>query len=403
MRYYQKMHADQAFVKKLQNDGIITPEEDIYPTWKSLRIKYEDMLSILFSFRYGFKPAQKNILTAFTYMFLHGSFMHILGNMVFLWLVGCVLELGCGRLMYIVMYLLSGMVSAAFFCLVYMDSTVPLIGASGAISGLIGAYTVTYGRRKIKVFYSLGIYFNYAKVSAIILLPIWIGKEVFQLLFGGYSQVAYVAHIGGLISGAALAYLNVKVLGRIDEGVFAEDPKEKIAPLIEQALKRIGELDMEGARPLLAKVLEIDPKNRDALTHIFNIDKLNPEGERFHKTASTLIGQLSSDKEAHGTMYDTYKEYTRISESPRFNLDLLFRISSIFSARGYLEESEKIMVMLLKNHPVSQQVPNGILNLGRAFLRKGMAAKGKKCLKIICQRYPESAEYQTAQRLLKDS
>ena len=90
VRYYQKMQADQAFIKKLQNDGIITPEEDIYPTWKSLRIKYEDMLSILFSFRYGFKPAQKNILTAFTYMFLHGSFMHILGNMVFLWLVGCV-------------------------------------------------------------------------------------------------------------------------------------------------------------------------------------------------------------------------------------------------------------------------------------------------------------------------
>jgi membrane associated rhomboid family serine protease len=404
--YYEKMQRDRVFMKKLENDEIITPEDEEYPTWKSLRTKYEDILSTLVSFRYGFTPARKSYVTAFTYMFLHGSFMHLLGNMVFLWLVGCVLEVGCGRLLYLMMYLLTGIFSVVLFYLVYMDSTVPLIGASGAIAGLMGAFTVTHGKRKIKVFYSIGIYFNYAKVSGIFLLPVWIGNEIFQLFFGGYTQVAYVAHLGGLISGAALGFLNLKFIGRIDEEVFGEgpeDPKNKIALLLEQALKRIGELDMEGARPFLVQVLEIEPNNRNALTHLFNIDKLNPENERFHITASKLLGHLSHDKEALGIMHNTYREYTRIAKGPKFNLDLLSRLSLIFAASGYLEESERIMVMLLKKHPKFQKVPTGILKLGRVYLKKGMFEKGRKCFRIICQRYPESAEYQMAYNLLKGS
>ena len=180
---YWKMREDDVFTVKLQNDEIITPEDAIYTEWKDLRIKFEELLNRVVFLRYGFTPAFKNYVTPFTHMFLHGSFMHLLGNMVFLWLVGCVLELGCGRIFYLGMYLVTGFCSAGLFFLAYMNSTVPCIGASGAISGLIGAYTVLYGRRKIKVFYSLGFYFNYAKIPAIFLLPVWIGNEVFQLLF----------------------------------------------------------------------------------------------------------------------------------------------------------------------------------------------------------------------------
>jgi len=390
-------------MKKLLNDEIITPQGQIYTTWKSLRRNHEDLLSRVVIQGYGFKPAGKSFVTTFTHMFLHGSFMHLLGNMIFLWLVGCVLELGCGRVFYVAMYLLCGILAVGLFALVYMDSRVPLVGASGAISGLMGAYTVLYGKKKIKVFYSLGFYFNYAKVYAILMLPIWIGKEVFQLFFGGFSQVAYVAHIGGLASGAALGYVNLKFLGQVSEEVFGEDPKEKIAPLLEEALERIGRLEMNGARPLLEQVLEMDPYNRSALTHLFNIDKLNPEDARFHKTVSELLHHLTNDSEAHEALYATYKECRRISKKLRFSLDFLFRIASTFSAHGYLEESEKIMAMLLQERPGYQKLPTGILRLAQAYLRKEMIQKGKKCLLIICRRYPESAESQVARQLLTGS
>lgn len=403
IKVWGKMQKDNLFIKKLLKGEIITPEEGIYADWKSLRIGFEEELSHVVSNNYGFKPAERSFLTAFTYMFLHGGFMHLLGNMVFLWLVGCALELGSGRMMYTITYLLTGLLSAWLFSLAYADSTIPLVGASGAISGLMGAYTLLYGKKKIRIFYSLVFYFNYAKVPAIILLPVWLGNEIFQLVLGSVSQVAYMAHIGGLVSGALLGYLNFKVIGNVDQEIFEEDPKERIAPLIEEALGRIGRLDMDGARPLLEQVLEADPDNKEALLHLFNIEKLNPDSEQFHKAASKLLHCFSADKEYHEDMYKAYKEYRNNSKRSRLSIDLLLRISAILCALGYLEDSEKILASIQRAHPKLQQIPNSIVNLARAYLRKGMEKKGHQCLLIISKKYPHSPEAQVAQQLLKSA
>ena len=400
MRLYPKMQRDKVFTKKLLNDEIITKGDPDYGPWKSLRMHFEAMKSQTVAQKYGFKPAERSYVTTFTHMFLHGSFMHLLGNMVFLWLVGCVLELGCGRAFYVALYLLTGVAAVWLFGLVYMSSTTPLVGASGAIAGLIGAFTVLYGKKKIKVFYSFGFYFNYAKVAGIALLPVWIGKEIFQLLFGGLSHVAYMAHIGGLASGAILGYLNLKLLGQASEEVFGEDPREKIPHLLEAAMQRIGKLDMDGARPLLEEALEIDPQNRSALTHLFNIDKLNPRNARFHKTASRLFHLLINDAKGHQTLYVTYREYRHLSKKLKISPDLTFRIASAFSAHGYFDESARIMVMFLKKRPGYQDLPNGILRLGQAYLKNGMQKRGKQCLQIVCKRFPESAESKIARQLL---
>ncbi len=275
-RYYPKMQQDGAFLTKLENNEIIPPHDPDFAGWKNMRAQYTALLQQVFSFRYGFIPAHPNLPAGFLHMFTHGSFMHLLGNMIFLWLVGCVLELGCGRVFYLALYLLTGICAVGTFAIIYSGSTAPLIGASGAVSGLMGAFTVIYGLRKIRIFYSLGFYFNYAEIPAIVLFPFWIANEFFQLFFGMASNVAYVAHIGGLASGAFCGLIGRKLSLRADSEVFNPDPGEKIAPLLEDALGRIAELDMKGARPLLEEVLKIDPQHRSALTHLFNIDKLNP-------------------------------------------------------------------------------------------------------------------------------
>lgn len=400
MRLYPEMQRDKVFMKRLLNDEIIVTEDPDYGPWKSLRMHFEALKSQTVAQEYGFKPAERSLVTTFTYMFLHGSFMHLLGNMVFLWLVGCVLELGCGRAFYVALYFLTGVAAVWLFGFIYMSSTTPLVGASGAIAGLMGAFTVLYGKKKIKVFYSFGFYFNYAKVAGITLLPVWIGKEIFLLLFGGYSQIAYVAHIGGLASGALLGYVNLKFLGQAREEVFGEDPTERVPQLLEGAMQAIGKLDMQGARPLLEEVLEIDPQNKSALTHLFNIDKLNPKDARFHKTASRLFSLLTNDSKAHQTLYATYKEYRRLSRGLKLGPDLIFQIASAFSAHGYVDESAKIMALFLKDRPEYQKLPTGILRLGQAYLKNGRKKRGKKCLQILCKRFPESAESKIARQLL---
>ena len=401
MRLWATMQQDNAFMKKLINDEIITPTDHEYVKWKGLRKKYEGIMSEAVVQRYGYKPAEKSIITPFTYMFLHGGFMHLLGNMIFLWLVGCVLELGCGRAFYTSLFLVTGFLSALLFGLIYTDSQTSLVGASGAISGLMGAYTVLYGKKKIKVFYSLGFYFNYAKISAVTLLPIWLAKEIVQLFFGGISQVAYVAHIAGLISGAVLGYINLRFLGRVSDEVFAEDPKEKVAHLLEKAMESISRLDMQSARPLLEEVLTIDPHNRAALNHLFNVDKLKPDDDRFHQTATRLLLQCINDDHSHETLHKVYKEYRGISKKLRLSPDLLLQITSTFSSHGYIEESERIIALLLKSRPEFPKLPTGILKLAQAYLKKGMKDKGKKCLAIIGRKYPQSPEARIARRLLK--
>ena len=400
--WYQRMMQDAEFQTRLLRDEIIRGDQQRFSEWKQLRAQYDDILFRVVALRYGFRPAFPTYFTPFTYMFLHGGFGHLLGNMIFLWLVGCALELGYGRVLYAGLYLLTGVLSVGLYYLVDMTSTAPLIGASGAIAGLMGAYTLLYGRRKIKVFYSLGFYFNYTRVPALVLLSLWIGNECFQLFFGGASHVAYVAHLGGLASGALLGFVSKKCLGAVMEPETApQDSREEQVSLLDEALEKLGKLDMDGARVLLERVLERDPGNTKALTHLFHIDKLHPESERFHATASRLFLRLTNDKAEQGSVYTIFQEYVRLAPRLRLDQQLLFRITSVLAAQGHPEDGERIMAVLLRTHPRSAAIPTGILHLARAYLHLGKSDKGRKCLQVICRKYPESSECHIARKLLQ--
>jgi membrane associated rhomboid family serine protease len=401
VRYYREMEQDLPFLAKLNNDEIIVPSDPQYDRWKYLRSKYDQKRSEIISLQYGFRPAYKSILTAFTYMFLHGSTGHLFGNMVFLWIVGCMLEMGLSRLLYGGLYLCSGLVAAGVFGLVYMNSTIPVVGASGAIAGLMGAFAVLFGKKKVKIFYYLGFYFNYLKIPAIILLPIWIGNEFYQLFFGSTSNVAYMAHIGGLMGGALLSLAILKYCLPLNKGVFDETPEDEIAPLMEKALTHIAELDMEAAKQLLDQVLVKDPENIDALTHLFNIYKLDPESDQFHQTAKRLIFQLSRNYNTYEKADKFYREYIGHTRRPRLSPQLYVQLSAMFSATGHLESAVKILAFLVKKVPDSPGIPTALLKLARAYRQKGMTLEGNKCLQLLAHKYPASNEAQVARKSLQ--
>lgn len=138
----------------------------------------------------------------FTAMFLHGGFFHLAGNMVYLWIFGDSVEDRVGRGRFIAFYLICGAVAALTQALPDTRSTVPMIGASGAVSGVLGAYAVLYPRANVLV----AIPFLLARVPALIVLGVWfVGQLVSSMLAEpGAGGVAFVAHIGGFIGGAVL-------------------------------------------------------------------------------------------------------------------------------------------------------------------------------------------------------
>ena len=254
------------FQRKLSAGAIFTPVDAVYAEWRTLRTSYEGELARIPSMRYGLRPAVHQPLTFGTYMFLHGGLGHTIGNLIFLWIFGCIIEMGCGRMQYAVIYVLSGLMAGILFWLIYPRSAVPLVGASGAIAGLMGALAAVYGRRKIRYFVYLGFYFANYDIPAILLLPVWVGNEAYQLTFGDLSNVAYVAHIGGLMTGAALGFALRRWAGRQPLPVGSGLAADNVSSLLERALKYMAELDHPKALALLEQVLIKNPDDTRALT-----------------------------------------------------------------------------------------------------------------------------------------
>jgi membrane associated rhomboid family serine protease len=145
-----------------------------------------------------------NTLTPLTSMFLHGGWMHLLGNALFLWVFGNNVEDSMGRIRYIFFYLLCGLAAAAAQVLQSPASPVPMIGASGAISGVLGGYLVLYPKVPVNVLIPIFIFIQIVKLPAYLVLLIWIGMQLLNASTGMDAGVAVWAHIGGFVAGLVL-------------------------------------------------------------------------------------------------------------------------------------------------------------------------------------------------------
>ena len=148
---------------------------------------------------------QRHWYTPLTSMFLHGGWFHLIGNMWFLWLFGNNVEDSMGRFRYLAFYLLCGVAAAATQTAVSPSSIVPMVGASGAISGVMGAYVVLYPRVRVHMLVILFVFITRIAVPAYLMLGYWF---LLQLFGGSMAQgeggVAFWAHVGGFLAGAAL-------------------------------------------------------------------------------------------------------------------------------------------------------------------------------------------------------
>ncbi len=147
-------------------------------------------------------------LTIITSMFMHGGWMHLIGNMLYMWIFADNIEDDLGKTKFIVFYLAAGTAAALTQVYLNVNSTVPMVGASGAISGVLGAYLIRYPRNKVLVLIPLGIFTQLLKIPALFVLGFWFILQ-FVSSAGSSSEgggVAYGAHIGGFVFGAAVMF-----------------------------------------------------------------------------------------------------------------------------------------------------------------------------------------------------
>jgi membrane associated rhomboid family serine protease len=170
------------------------------PDWREAQLFYD----------WGLVPARimagQGYETLFSHMFLHAGWMHIIGNMLFLWIFGDNLEDDMGHALFLLFYLAGGLAAAGLEILADPASPVPMVGASGAVAGVMGGYLLLYPRARVDVLFFFVVFFRVFALPAWLVLAAWFGLQVFSGLATSAAEggVAYWAHVGGFVAGIVL-------------------------------------------------------------------------------------------------------------------------------------------------------------------------------------------------------
>ncbi len=143
-------------------------------------------------------------LTIFSSMFLHGGFLHIFGNMLYLWIFGNNIEDTLGHLRFLLFYLVCGLVAGLAQVFSNPESTVPMIGASGAVAGVLGAYLILFPGARILTLFFIFIFIKLIRLPALFVLGFWFFIQLLGVWGGSISNVAFFAHVGGFVAGLIL-------------------------------------------------------------------------------------------------------------------------------------------------------------------------------------------------------
>ena len=258
--YRDVIDAYDAKLKMMEDTSKLQGEMD------SLNDQFVKLSSTSITEQYAFVPANPRPISYLTANFLHGGWLHIIGNMWFLWLAGFVLEDVWGRWLYPVFYLLAGAAAMQFYAWTNPGSITPTLGASGAVAALMGAFLVRFPKMKIEMAWLFMFRLRRFKAPAYWLLPLWLLTEIFYgSLFGSNSGVAHWAHVGGFLFGAvaALAIQHSGVEHKANKAI-EEKVEWKTDSEIEKANDMMEHGQLAEAIALLTNYVSMKPNSLDA-------------------------------------------------------------------------------------------------------------------------------------------
>ena len=358
------------FLDALHDGAFAKPGSDKYKSWKSDRREYEALLDRSFTRRYLMRYDEFAPVTAVTHMFMHGSIGHLVGNMVFLLLLGILVEGALGRGLFLASYLVAGLGAASASLAVHWGSPTGMLGASGAIAGLMGLFTVLYGRLRVRFFYWVWVYFDYVRAPAIVLLPAWLGWELLQFLIADGTNVAYEAHMGGIVTGALLAF-GIRHMGWqrndfLEEESQRDDDRETLA----SARADIAELRIPQAKHKLRPLLERHPRDTAVLKAWYGACKLKADDPEVNDAARRILALKGEDSEERQLVIDTFREH-RQRAGMRMDGNQALQLASRLIHWGALDEGRLLLNGLLRKPRDKEGLATACLKLARKLSADG--------------------------------
>jgi len=337
----------------------------------SLSAKYSELATGSLQEKYAFTPAHPRAITYLTANFLHGGWLHLIGNMWFLWLAGFVLEDVWGRPLYAAFYLVAGAAALQFHAWTNPGSLIPCVGASGAVAALMGAFLVRFPKMKIEMLWIFGFLRTYRfQASAYWLLPLWVLMEVFYgSLFGKASGVAHWAHVGGFAFGAlgavALRYSGFET--RVNEKVEKELTWEG-DPEIDRANQHMEHGQFDEAVAALRPHLSAKPNSIDGWNLLRQIHWRRSELPAYHDaTAKTCELHLKA-KNPDGAWQD-YEDFLN-SGGQKLPVATWFELCRILEERENYDRALSELESLIQAYPSERQALMSQLAAARICLKR---------------------------------
>lgn len=350
---------------RLQDD-----EDALQQEMDSLGESYAELNSSSLLNKYAFIPAHPTLLSMLTASFLHGGWLHIIGNMWFLWLAGAILEDTWGRLIYPSFYLIAGVLAFQVHAMVNLGSFTPTIGASGAIAGLMGAFLVRFPTTKIEMGYLLFYRFYRFKMAAYWLLPVWLVMEIFYgSVFGQSSGVAHWAHVGGFAFGALIA-VAVRKSGL--EQMAEKGIQDKISwvshPLLAEASEQMEKEQLDLAAASLQKLLLEKPDSIDAYRMLQRIYWQKNDLPK-HRDALTKLLGLEIKANDHEGALQTCQDF-RNAGGEKLPAPLWLEFCRQLETQPDVSRAADEYLELAQGYPVEKQGLLAQMAAGRIYLKR---------------------------------
>lgn len=392
--------AHPRFLDDARNGAFLEPGSEAFRTWRDKRRTYEAIIDGSFTNRFMLSYDQIHPVNLFSHMFMHGGLAHLLGNMLFLVLLGLLVEGALGRGLFLGCYLVAGLGAATASLAVNWGTGIGMLGASGAIAGLMGLYTVLYGLRRVRFFYWFFVYFDYVRAPALLLLPVWLGWELLQF-FMAETNVAYDAHIGGIVTGALLAAA-VRRLGWENRDFLDEDTqKEQDTNAVTEARDAIAALKPDLAKLRLRPLLERHGQDTGLLKLWYTACKLKADDPDIHAAAARIFALPARDDATRDFVRETARDYLgrgRIRLRPAE----LTRIAGRLAAWGDLAAAERLVRALARLKTPPPGLAATCLQLAEALIRRSAADRAGPYLDLAQRHSQEPMEQQRIEMLRRE-
>ena len=273
--------------------------QDFYSQWSIERERIHNLLQSLSYVSHGLIANDLHVPAFFTHQFLHGDIMHLLGNMFFLIVCGFAVEAAVGHWRFLLFYLVAGCAGGFAHVASNWEGSTPLVGASGAISGVMAMYLAVFRLKRIEFFYWFFFFAGYFRAPALLILPFYIGKEVHNFYSDTESNVAFMAHAGGFVAGALLigvailinrSMLNTQYI-ETDQGI---DPHQQELAEIYSAIEKYC---FDQALALVNRFIKANGPSFKMAMIRYNLLKISRGDEFIRATISLLTLPMSTPDE----------------------------------------------------------------------------------------------------------